>query len=113
MRYPCLAYGDENGWNSLSEGEKREVLDQGAMIRDRRNTMSAVRTTVTSARNWNNRLEVADGPYAEHELPLAGFSIIEAESLDEGVDLVANTPCARAMGVIAIRPFWNPRSDDT
>jgi hypothetical protein len=113
MRYLCLAYGEEDGWNSLSDSEKREVLDQDAVIRYRRNTMSAVRTTVTSVRNWNNHLEVADGPYAEHELPLAGFSIIEAESLDEVVDLVANTPCARAMGVIEIRPFWNPRSDDT
>ena len=40
-------------------------------------------------------------------LPLAGFSIIEAETIEEVIQLVANTPCARARGAIEIRPFWD------
>jgi hypothetical protein len=52
------------------------------------------------------KLEVTTGPYPQHELPLAGFSVIEADSLDEVVKLVSNTPCARAGGVIDIRAFW-------
>ena len=107
MKFLCLAYGDEAGWNSLSEEEKREVLAQDAVIRDRGNVMSAVRQTVTSVRNWDGDLDVNKEPAARHELPLAGFSIIEARNLEEVVELVANTPCARARGVIEIRPFWN------
>ena len=28
MKFLCLAYGDEDGWNSLTEDEKQEVLAQ-------------------------------------------------------------------------------------
>jgi hypothetical protein len=107
MKFLCLAYGDEDGWNSLSESEKCEVLTQDAVIRDRGNLMSAVQTKVTSVRNWDRNLEVTDGPSAQGELPLAGFSVIEAESLKDVIELVSNTPCARTRGVIEIRPFWD------
>lgn len=108
MRFLCLAYGDEAGWNTLSEEEKREVLAQDAVIRDRGNPMSAVQLTVTSVRNWNRHLEVTNEALARSALPLAGFSVIEAENVEEVIDLVSNTPCARARGVIEIRPLWNP-----
>ena len=107
MKFLCLAYGDEDGWNSLSEGEKREVLAQDAVIRDRGNLMSAVQPNVTSVRNWDRNVEVTSEPFAQHDLPLAGFSVIEAESLDEVIRLVSNTPCARGKGVIEIRAFWD------
>lgn len=107
MKFLCLAYGDEAGWNSLSEEEQREALAQDAVIRDRGNLMSAVRGTVTSVRNWGGNLQVDNEPFARNELPLAGFSVIEAGNIDEVIELVSNTPCARARGVIEIRPFWN------
>lgn len=107
MKFLCLAYGDEAGWNTLSEEEKGEVLAQDAVIRDRGNLMSAVQGTVTSVRNWDGNLEVNHERFARSELPLAGFSVIEAENVEEVIDLVSNTPCARARGVIEIRPFWN------
>jgi hypothetical protein len=111
MKFLCLAYGDEAGWNSLSEDKKREVLAQDAVIRERGNVMSAVQRTVTSVRNWDGHLEVNNESFVRNELPLAGFSVIEAENVEEVIDLVSNTPCARARGVIEIRPFWN-LSDD-
>ena len=69
--------------------------------------MSAVQRTVTSVRNWDQNLQVNNEPFARNDLPLAGFSVIEAESIEEVIELVSNTPCARARGVIEIRPFWN------
>jgi hypothetical protein len=108
MKFLCLAYGDQEGWDSLTEIEKQEALAQDEAIRDRGNLMSAVQAKqVTSVRNWDNNLEVADEPYARHKLPLAGFSVIEAENVKEVIELVSNTPCARAKGVIEIWPFWD------
>lgn len=112
MKFLCLAYGDEAGWNTLSEDEKQEVLAQDTLIRDRGNLMSAVKTKVNSVRNRDGNLEVTDDPYARHDLPLAGFSVIEAGSVNEVIELVSNTPCARAKGVIEIRSFWYPGDDD-
>jgi hypothetical protein len=111
MKFLCLAYGDEAGWGSLSDEEKREVLAQDAAIRDRGNLMSAVQSSVSSVRNWDGNLEVTNEPFARNELPLAGFSVIDAENVEEVIELVSNTPCARARGVIEIRPFWNPGDD--
>ena len=111
MKFLCLAYGDEDGWNSLNEDEKTEVLSNDKVIRDRGNIMSAVRPKVTSVRNWDKKLEIKEESYAKHYLPLAGFSLIEAESLNEVIELVSNTPCARAKGVIEIRPFWDLNAD--
>lgn len=70
--------------------------------------MSAVKNTVTSVRNWDGLLDVGNAPLAGTGLPLAGFSVIEAENVEEVIRLVSNTPCARANGVIEIRPFRNP-----
>lgn len=106
MKYLCLAFGDEDGWNSLNEAEQQDALDHDAVIRDRGNLMSAVHTAVTSVRNWNDNLQITDGPHVQQTLPLAGFAVIEADSVDQVIEMVHNTPCARARGVIEIRRFW-------
>lgn len=112
MKFLCLAFGDEEGWNSLTETEKREALAQDEKIRSRGNLVSAVQAKkVTSVRNWENKLEVANEAYAKLKLPLAGFSVIEAENVKAVIDLVSNTPCARARGVIEIWPFWDFSGD--
>ena len=93
MKFLCLAYGDQEGWDSLTEIEKQEVLALYEVILDRGNLMSAVqRKQVTSVRNWANTLEVTNEPYAQHKLPLAGFSLIEAENVKEVIEHVSNTP---------------------
>ena len=111
MKFLCLAYGDEAGWNALSEAEKEQVLAADAVIRERGNLMAAVRREVRTVRNWNRELVVTEQAYAQHALPLEGFSVIEAASIEEVIQLVAQTPCARARGYIEIRPFWNAQDD--
>jgi hypothetical protein len=102
MKFLCLAYGDEAGWNSLSDEEKRDVLAQDGVIRDRGNLVSAVERTVTAVRNWDGNRVVTGERVDRNELPLAGFYLIEAENVEAVIELVSNTPCARARGVIDI-----------
>lgn len=73
--------------------------------------MAAVQQTVSSVRNWDGNLEVSPSSAAQQALPLAGFSVIEAENVEEIVKLVSNTPCARARGFIEIRPFLTEVDD--
>ncbi|MEV6710980.1 hypothetical protein AB0M48_02955 [Lentzea sp. NPDC051208] len=37
--------------------------------------------------------------------PIAGFAIIEADSVEEAVRMVAGTPCAVAHGVVEVWPL--------
>ena len=112
MKFLCLAYGDEAGWNRLSASDKDDVLAADAAIRARGDLMSAVRPQVSTVTNWDGNTRLADAPYAQHALPLAGFSVIEAQTLDEVLRLVARTPCARADGYIEVRALWEPQAQD-
>lgn len=108
MKFLCLAYGDEAGWMSLSDDERRDALAHDAVIRERGDFMSAVHLEVTTVRNQGGDLQVGEGPAIRQELPLAGFSVIEAADVAEVIALVKDTPCARARGVIEIRALWSP-----
>lgn len=105
MKFLCLAYGSEKDWLELTQQEQNELLAQDAMLRDRGAMMSAVETTVTTVTAWDGSPKATNGSFAQSSVPLAGFSIIEAADINEAVQLVAGTPCARAKGAIEIRPL--------
>ena len=107
MKFLCLAYGGEADWKAMSKQEQMDVLAQDEVLKKRGDYLAAVQTKVTTVTNWNGSLKTSAESFAKPALLLAGFSIIEADSLDEVVHLVANTPCARAKGAIEIRPFWD------
>jgi hypothetical protein len=58
--------------------------------------------------DYGAEVAVSDGPFLRSELPVAGFAVIEADSLDEAVALVAKTPCAVAQGVVEVWPLETP-----
>jgi hypothetical protein len=100
-----LAYGSEKDWRALPRAEQDALLAQDEILRQRGALMGAVEPKVTTVRAWSGTPETAKEPFPQLNVPLAGFSIIEAENLDEVVDMVAKTPCARAKGAIEVRPI--------
>ncbi|MDQ1552318.1 MAG: hypothetical protein QOD50_1740 [Actinomycetota bacterium] len=50
-------------------------------------------------------VDTSDGPFLRSDLPIAGFAVIEASTLEEAVDLVSQTPCAVAHGVVEVWPL--------
>ena len=48
---------------------------------------------------------VTDGPFIETKESVGGFDIIEADSLDEAVEIAAGHPVAQS-GSIEVRPLW-------
>lgn len=111
MKFLCLAYGREEEWKELSEQEQQTLLAQDEVLRKRGDFVAAVEPGVTTVTNWESRLNTKDEPFAKAGAPLAGFSIIEAANLDEAIELIANTPCARAKGAVEIRPLYG-QSDE-
>jgi hypothetical protein len=105
MKYLVLAYGDEKDWQALTKSEQDALLAQDEVLRKRGDVVAAVGQTATTVRAWDGTPATAEGAFAKTHLPLAGFGIIEAVDLDEAVKLVAQTPCARAKGVVELRPI--------
>ncbi len=112
MKYLCLAYGAEKDWKALSKSEQDTLLVEDEVLRKRGTLMAAVESKVTTVRAWDGKPSVTEGAFAHPSVPLAGFSIIEAENIDEVVRLVAGTPCARAKGAIEIRPIMVVNDDE-
>jgi hypothetical protein len=59
----------------------------------------------TTVRVREGRIVLSDGPFAETKEAIAGFDVIEAESLDEAIEVAAAHRLA-ALGAIEVRPFW-------
>jgi hypothetical protein len=74
------------------------LVSQGAVI--------GALGTPTQVRNPEcSGVTTTNGAFMRTDLPLAGFALLEAASLEEAVDRVAGTPCAVAHGVVEVWPL--------
>jgi hypothetical protein len=55
----------------------------------------------TDAKN----IETTAGAFMSSSLPVAGFTVIEAATLADVVNMVSQTPCAVAHGVVEVWPL--------
>jgi hypothetical protein len=58
-----------------------------------------------TVRRRGGKLMVTDGPFAETHEWIAGFDILECETLDEAVEIASRHPMATS-GIIELRPAW-------
>ncbi len=54
-------------------------------------------------------VSITDGPYLRSDLPIAGFALIDAPSLEEAIRLASKSPCAVAHGVVEVWPLESTR----
>jgi hypothetical protein len=114
MKYLCLVYGAESDISRMDDHEclayDRSIRDSGHCVASE--ALESV-TTAKTVRVRGGKVNVMDGPFAETKEQLAGFYMVEAESLDEAVRLASKIPPAR-VGSIEVRPVrpirTNPRS---
>jgi len=111
MKYLVLAYGAEEDWNALSSADQKSLLAQDDILRARGSLVAAVTTAVTTVTSWNGVPTTTSEPFSPLRAPLAGFGVIEANDLAHAIQLVANTPCARAKGAVEIRPILQMNQD--
>jgi hypothetical protein len=108
MQYMFLIYIDEN---SLSEEERTQCYAESAgyarelQANGRRVSTAPLHPTVTatSVRNREGKRVVTDGPFAETREQLGGFFLVDAENLDEAIEIAGKIPAGR-WGTVEIRP---------
>lgn len=112
MQFLLLVYNDDTLLDALPEGEfdtrmKACFGHADELKRDGRLLGSQQLESARKARSVrirDGRTQVLDGPFAETKEVLAGYNIIEADSLDEAVAIAAEFPWART-GCIEVRPI--------
>ena len=109
MRYMLLVYFDEQAW---SEADRAPCYVESAQVTQELNAegkyldaspLHSV-STATSVRVRDGKREVTDGPFAETREQLGGYFLIDAENLDEAINIAGRLPGAR-MGTIEVRPI--------
>jgi hypothetical protein len=111
MKYLCMVLVDEKKLNAMSEEEAQELDDDSLAFDDtlrKKGHLIAAQalesvSTATIVRVRGGKVSVTDGPFAETNEQIGGFLLIEAQDLNEAIQLAAKVPAIR-LGGIEVRP---------
>lgn len=117
MRYMLMVYAPESeevkNWESTPEAFA-EYMQFGAEVGTSGKLTFSERlhdsTTATSVRIREGKRLTTDGPFAETKEILGGVYVLEAENLDEAIEVAAKIPSVR-FGTIEIRPIFEPPAE--
>jgi hypothetical protein len=112
MKYLCMVFYDEKSLDALSPAELQALDDESLAYDDtlrRRGHFMAAQAlesvqTATTVRVRNGKVSITDGPFAETNEQIGGFILIEAQDLNEAIQLAAKIPAIR-LGGIEVRPI--------
>jgi hypothetical protein len=114
MKYLLLVCWDAENMDALTEPEPGDAAEEEGFpwlddlqARGRWITgdQLAPPRRARSVRVRDGKPIVTDGPFAETKEAVGGFDLIEADSLDEAVEIAAGHPVAQS-GTIEVRPLW-------
>ncbi|TDW32327.1 hypothetical protein EV128_107196 [Rhizobium azibense] len=108
-KFITIGYGDQAGYDRTepalrdkAHAHDKELHDRGVLI--------GIAGSPVQVRNHDGaKIETTPGPFLQSPLPLAGFAVIEADSLQDAIDMVSWTPCAVAQGVVEVWPLEQPK----
>jgi hypothetical protein len=112
MKYMLLLYGNEEAWAQVSDEERMRGMQahmeystalsaSGAHLAGAPLQPSRAATTVTVQ---DGERIVTDGPFAETKEQLAGYYLIECDTLDEALEWAERNPAAQWGGHVEVRP---------
>ena len=109
MKYALLIYDLPDTYEKMPEDEHGSVMGEYQAINDQSNVVGGARlapgTTATTVRVQNGDTLTTDGPFAETKEVLGGFFLLEADDIDEALEVAARIPAARLDGAIEVRPI--------
>jgi hypothetical protein len=112
MKYLCMVLVDEKKLEAMSPNELQALDDESLAyddsLRKRGHLITAQALesvqTATMVRVRNGKVSLTDGPFAETNEQIGGFLLIEAQDLNQAIQLAANVPVIR-LGGIEVRPI--------
>jgi hypothetical protein len=99
-----IGYGDRAGYDQTPEPLREAAHANDAALRSRGALMGTAGDCVQVRNPQDSGVVQTAGAFMRSDLPIAGFAVIDAASLEEAVRLVAKSPCAVAYGVVEVWP---------
>jgi hypothetical protein len=103
--FVTIGYGDRDGYDRADPAARDAAHAHDDRLRERGTTMGIAGTPVQVRNPDGTGITTQQGPFLSSALPVAGFALLEADSLEEAVELAAGSPCAVAHGVIEVWPL--------
>ena len=111
MKYLCLIHLDEQELAAMPPPEISAINAQHWDVNDRLRTTNNFivaealepAKTAKCVRLRNGKVTVTDGPFAESKEMIAGFYLLEADTLEEATRLAAQIPSV-SFATIEVRP---------
>jgi len=108
MKYMLLIYMAED---AMTEDERQHCYQESTQLAHELNAKGQFLataplqpvSTATTVQVRNGKRLVTDGPFAETREYLGGYYLINAQNLDEAIDIAGRIPGARK-GAVEIRP---------
>jgi hypothetical protein len=104
-RFLTIGYGDRAGYEQTDAQVRDAAHAHDARLRGEGALMGIAGLPVQVRNHDAAEVRTTDGPFMSSGLPVAGFAVIEAASLERAIDIASRTPCAVAQGVVEVWPF--------
>ena len=103
--FVTIGYGDRAGYDRTDPAVRDAAHQHDQRLRAEGTLMGSAGRPVQVRNHDGAGVETREGQFLRSDLPIAGFAVIEAPTLDEAVRLVSDTPCAVAHGVVEVWPL--------
>jgi hypothetical protein len=112
MKYMLLTYLDESAWLALTDEERQREMDQCQPQAQRLSSSGKLlhgaalhpSSTATTVRVREGKRMMTDGPFAEAREQLGGYVLIDADDLDEALEVATGFLGADSIATIEVRP---------
>ncbi len=103
--FVTIGYGDRAGYDR-TDPAVRDAAHQHDQHLRAEGTLMGIAGDPVQVRNHNGAgVDTSEGQFLRSDLPIAGFAVIEAPTLEDAIRLASDTPCAVAHGVVEVWPL--------
>jgi hypothetical protein len=106
-RYVTIGYGDRTGYERTAPAIRAAAHEHDNRLLEEGAVMGIAGQPVQVRNHDGAGVDTREGPFLRSDLPIAGFALIEADTLEDAVRLVSQSPCAVAHGVIEVWPLMS------
>jgi len=113
MKYMLLTYLDEKAWLALSPEEQAREMSQcaphiEALLKTKKLIAGAPlypTSSATTIRYRDGKRLLTDGPFAETREQLGGYTLIDADNLDDAIAIASGFCGTSTLATIEVRPI--------
>jgi hypothetical protein len=103
--FVTIGYGDRVGYDRTADDVRDAAHAHDAQLQEQGVVMGVAGTPVQVRNHDAAQVSTTPGSFMAAALPVAGFALIEADSLEDAIEMVSRTPCAVAHGVVEVWPL--------